>query len=52
MSRHREIYAVYNTVGIDEIGALDCILHAIEIVMEDAISKEKGAIHNDKIYEH
>ena len=49
MSYQREICAVYNTVAIDFVGALDSILHAIEIAMDDeSISKEKGAIQNDK----
>jgi len=52
MSRQREICAVQNTVGTDAIGALDCILHAIEIAMADAISKEKGAIYNEKADKH
>ena len=52
MSRKRRIYAVYNTVE-DAIGALDCILHTIKIVLEEkSISKEKGANHNDKTSEH
>ena len=52
MNRQRDIYAVHSTVGVDAIGALDCILHAIEIAMKDVISKEKGAICNEKPHEH
>jgi len=53
MSGKRRIDAVYSTVEVDAFGALDCILHTINIVMEEKfISKEKGANHNDKTNEH
>ena len=47
MRTKREISAIFEQMQSDSSGALDCVLHVIEMLMRETVSEERGTRNNE-----